>query len=379
MPLQGLRVVDLSLLAPGPYATRVLAELGAEVIKVEPPAGDLSRYMPPLVGDPPAGGVFHELNAGKKSVILDLKDDAGREAFRALVATADVLVDGFRPGVLARLGCDPEALMAAHPRLIYCAVTGFGLTGPDARRAGHDIGYLARAGVLELNGDAERPRTIGVQVADIGASLVAVSGICAALYERERTGHGRVVDVSLVESGRAFNALNLGFSKAGADVRRGDQLLDGSRPCYAVYATKDGGHLAVGALEPKFWFQFANAIGCPELANRGLDEGDLGAEVKAQVQAKLLERTRDEWTAVFRDVDCCVEPILSVEESEADAHLKARHAAGDHIRGPVRVSAWQDVGGPPPHTLTDAPAHGADTESVLRTLGLDDDLLQRLI
>jgi crotonobetainyl-CoA:carnitine CoA-transferase CaiB-like acyl-CoA transferase len=267
VPLTGIRVIDLTRLLPGPYATRLMAEMGADVIKIEDPkGGDYARWMPPLAGDPPTSSLFNELNRGKRSVTLDLKRPEAQEALRLLAAQGDVLVDGFRPGVLARCGCDPRELMAANSRLIYCAMTGFGLTGPDLDRAGHDIGYLARSGALALSGTAASPWVSAVQVADIGAALAALSGVLAALFERARTGVGQVVDISLAELGFAFGAANFGSLHGGRVPRRGQEVLDGSHPCYSVYRTRDDRFLAVGALEPKFWAEFVKAIGLPELA-----------------------------------------------------------------------------------------------------------------
>lgn len=418
--LHGIRVVDFSRLLPGPYATRVLVELGAEVIKIEAKeGGDYARWWPPLVGDPPVSGAFRELNAGKKSVALDLRDPGAVLALRSLIATADVLVDSYRPGTLAKMGLDPAALCAASPRLIYCAITGFGLTGPDAARAGHDVGYLARAGVLGLSGSPALPATLGIQVADVGASLVAISGILGALYRRERTGRGGFVDTSLVESGMAFGALTFGVAHAGEQVVRGDQLLDGSRPCYGVYACAGGGFLAVGALEPKFWRAFVEAIGLPHLADSGLDGGSQGAAVRAEVQAVLMTRTRDEWALLFRSVDACVEPVLSLEEAERDPHLRARGATHPRgfVRGPIRVgdappmrrSSVGTTGSPPPlvggaaalppafdpafadgiddddrgeptrDILADAPGLGDHTREVLASLGLPEAEIARLL
>lgn len=381
MPLSGVRVLDLTRLLPGPYATRLLAELGAEVIKVEDPkGGDYARWYPPLTGEPPMGGIFREVNAGKKSVALDLKKPEALEGLRALAKTCDVLVDSFRPGVLARLGLDPKALMDEVPRLIYCAITGFGQTGPDKDRAGHDIGYLARAGALDLCGPPERPVVPGVQVADIGGGMSAVAGILAALYEREKTGKGRVVDISLTEGAMAFAATWFGALHAGHQPKRGDEMLDGSRPCYGVYETKDGKFLAVGALEPKFWANFLTALELPELLASPLDGGKAGEEAKAKVQAKLREKTQAEWTKIFRDVEACVEPILSMEAAEQDPHFQARnskHPEGP-VRSPIRVTDWQTLGHNPP-PIGPPPNLGADTEAVLRQAGLPEDLLEKLL
>ena len=378
MPLSGVRVVDLTRLAPGPYATRLLAELGADVIKVEAPAGgDYTRYTPPVTGDPPTSGVFRELNHGKRSIVLDLKRPAAQLALRRLIATADVLADGFRPGVLTRLGLDPKALMEAYPRLIYCALTGYGLTGPDASRAGHDLCYCARAGVAGLIGPADHPAVAGVQMADMGAGLAAVAGISAALYEREKTNRGRVVDISLAESALAFNALNFGVLHAGQVPGRGREILYGSRPSYSVYRTADDRFLAVGALEPKFWLQFLATIGLPELADASLDAD---GEARDKVQARLREKTRDEWVDLFRQVDCCVEPVLDLDEVEKDAHMAARQITdpGGMVRSPIHVTDWAALPAPA-RPLHASPDLGADTESVLREAGLDDNDLAALL
>ncbi len=372
--LSGIRIVDLSRLAPGPYATRLLAELGADVIKIEPrDGGDYARWWPPLVGEPPTGFIFRELNRGKQSVALDLKTKEALDALEALIARADVLVDGFRPGVLARLGLDPERLQCEHPRLIYCAITGFGLTGPDAQRAGHDIGYTARAGTLAMSGTALTPATLGVQVADFAGALTAVSGILAALFQRTRTGRGQTVDVSLTESAMAMGAINFAMVDAGAEFERGNGLLDGSRPCYSIYETKDGRHLAVGALEPKFWQAFVDAIELPHLSVSGLDEGEAGAKVRAEVQARLLEQPLEHWRTLFRRVEACVEPVLSPEEALEDPHWRARAGSG---AGYVASALRLGVSGDP---LSAAPALGEHTQSVLEAVGLAPSQIARLL
>jgi len=367
-PLSGVRIVDFTRLLPGPYATRVLAELGAEVIKVEAtPGGDYARWWPPLAGDPPISTAFRELNRGKKSVALDFRDRRAQAALRSLALTADVLIEGFRPGTMAKMGLDPVALMAERPRLIYCSLTGFGLTGPDAERAGHDVGYLARAGALGITGPASAPMVMGIQVADVAGSWVAISGIMAALLSRATTGRGGIVDVAMMEAALGFASLAFGALRGGERVVRGAELLDGSRPCYSVYQTKDGRFLAVGALEPKFWEMFARAIDLPHLVPCGLDTGESGRVARAEVQARLNERTQAEWTALFRDIDCCVEPVLEMSEVEADAQLKARGAFVDgYAASPLRIQPTFQA--PIARaTLSEAPSLGQHTEEILRS------------
>ena len=379
-PLHGLRVLDLTRLLPGPYATRQLAELGAEVIKVEDPTGgDYARWYPPLMGEPPASGIFRELNRGKKSVALDLKRPEAQQALRILAGTADVLVDSFRPGVLARLGLDPAALMQAHPRLIYCAITGFGLTGPDAGRVGHDLTYQARVGALAMGPTAARPGLGPLQLADLGGALVAVSGILLALYERERTGVGKVVDTALSESALAFASVYFGKDLAGEPPRRGEEMLDGSRPAYTLYETSDGRWLAVAPLEPKFWSAFLAVVELPHLALSSMDGGRQGAAVKAEIQARIGSRSAEEWAAAFAGVEACAELVRDVGEARRDPQLVARGAlrpAGS-CRSPIRVGAWSALE-LPPAALPESPALGADTQEVLRAAGVPEALLEAL-
>lgn len=379
MPLSDVRVLDLTRLLPGPYATRMLAELGAEVIKVEDPnGGDYARWYPPLSGDPPIGGIFREVNVGKKSIALDLKRSEAKQALQILIASCDVLVDSFRPGVLKRLDLDPQALMEASPQLIYCAITGFGQTGPDRGRAGHDIGYLGRAGVLDISGPKEQPVLGGIQVADIGGAMAGFAGILAALYERERTGKGRVVDVSLYESAQAFGAAAFGVHHAGQEIRRGQEMLDGSKPCYGIYRTKDDRFLAVGALEPKFWANLLMVLELPELMGNQLDDGPSGEAAKAALEKKFSEKTLGEWTAVFREVEACVEPILTLAEAEQDPQFVARHDRAGVVRSPVRVRDWETLDDPP-QKLTDAPILGADTRKVLEEAGVSAAVIDALL
>lgn len=379
-PLSGIRVVDLSRLLPGPLAGRLLAELGAEVIKIEHPAGgDHARAYPPLCGDRPAGGLFRALNFGKKSVALDLKSEDGRTALAALVASADVLLDSFRPGVLTRLGLDPEDLTARHPRLIYCALTGFGLTGPDAGRAGHDLGFVARSGGLASGGPPDGPVPLGVQIGDVGGGLTAVAGILAALYGRERTGRGAVVDTALLEAASAFSVGAFGQLRGGT-LARGEQVLGGSRPCYAVYPTKDGAFIAVAALEPKFWRAFVAVLGVSQLEDAAFEGGAAGARARARIAEVTQTRTLAEWTDAFREVDACVEPVQEPAAYETDAHAVARNAfySDGALRSPIRLGSFGDLERVP-ETPPAARALGADTEAILREAGVSPEVIRRVL
>ncbi len=356
--LEGVRVVDLSRLLPGPLATRWLAELGATVVKIEDPSGgDMTRWVPPLLSDPPHSGLFDVLNANKRSVALDLREEAGRAALRALIASADVLFDSFRPGVMERFGFGSDAVRSEFPSLVVASLSGFGI-GPDRARAGHDIGYMARAGALHGSGESVPV----VQSADVGGSLSAVAAIALALYKRERTGRGSILDLSLSDAALTFGAMAWGKLRAGGTVTAGDELLDGSRPCYSLYRASDG-HLAVGALEPKFWSAFCAAIGREDLTNSGHDGGEAGRAARTEVQGVLLERTRAEWTRLFREVEACVEPVLTPSETLSDPHHLERGVVDGS--GAVR-SPWTRRS-----ALGPAPRLGEHTASELRATNLD--------
>lgn len=326
LPLAGVRILDLSRLLPGPFATLVLADLGADVVRVEDPqgGGDWLRWLPPLDGE--QSPAFHALNRNKRSIALDLKRPEGVEAFLRLAARADAVVESFRPGVLDRLGAGYAALRERNPGVVLCSISGFGQDGPYALRAGHDLDYCAVAGVLATNGPPEAPVPLGVQVADVaGGAWPAVAGILAALLRRRATGEGAHVDVSMTEGALAMLALPLGIAAArGSAAPRGRGMLDGGSACYGVYRTRDGRFVAFGALEPKFFGAFCQAVGRPELAERQL-EGD-GAGPRAELEAIFGARTRDEWAAFAAEHDVCLAPVLEGDEPRADPHLAARGA-----------------------------------------------------
>ncbi len=387
MVLEGLKVLDLSRLLPGPYASLVLADLGAQVDKVEDPnGGDYLRQMPPQAGEHSA--MFVALNRNKRSITLDLKRPEGAQALRRLVRGYDVLLESFRPGVMDKLGLGYAALAEENPRLVYCAISGFGQTGPDRGRAGHDLGYIARAGVLGYGGRADgEPAMPGVQVADVGGSLFGVIGILAALHERNRTGRGRFVDVSMTEAATAFLHMHLGarlvMGAEGRPLRRGVETLNGGYPCYGVYRTQDGRYLAVGALEPKFFSAFCAALGRPELLESAYDTGEAGARAQAEIAEALAQRPLAHWVELFRGLDVCVEPISEGDELLADPQLQSRglfvraHDAVlgrevTHLRTPLRMD---DV----PFAPKPAPLLGEHGEEILREAGFSDEEIAQLL
>ncbi|HTE50629.1 MAG TPA: CaiB/BaiF CoA-transferase family protein [Kofleriaceae bacterium] len=325
-PLGGVRVLDLSRLLPGPFLTMVLADMGADVVKVEDPrVGDYLRQIPPSkVG---MSGRFLAVNRGKRSLALDLKATSGREAFLRMVERADVVVETFRPGVMDRLGVGWGALSARNPRVVLCSISGYGQDGPYVDRAGHDLNYLGLAGVLAMGGAAGgAPAMPGVQIADLaGGALWGATALLGALVGRERTGRGAHLDVSMTEGALALLAAELGNVDSGAaSPTRGRSTLNGGLACYGVYEAKDGKYVSVGALEPKFWLAFNRAIGRRE------DLSELAApparqeQVRAEVQAILRTRTRDEWTEILAAHDCCCEPVLEMDELRAHPLHRAR-------------------------------------------------------
>lgn len=385
-PLQGLRVLDLTRLLPGPFATLLLADLGADVIKVEEPqGGDYARHFPPLGHK--MSGIFAALNRDKRGIALDLKRAEGRDVLLRLVATADILVESFRPGVLDRLGLSWDVLHAANPRLILCAITGFGQDGPLAERAGHDLNYLAIAGLLGLTGQDTTVVQPGIQAADIaGGALYAVIGIQAALLQRHTTGLGQRVDASMTDGAAGLGIMvHARQHLDGKPVSPGGDDLAGGRLCYRTWCCADDRWLAVGALEPKFWGALCNAVGRPELMPLGYAEGARRAQAEAQIQLLFASKTRDEWITLLADHDVCVEPVLSPEEARRHPHAQARGLFGSHLHPREKTEFFHQFPNPgllpdhrPPAQVRPAPVLGQHTHEVLIEAGYDLDGISAL-
>lgn len=374
-PLSGVRVLDLSRLLPGPYATMVLSDLGAQVDKVEDPkGGDYLRVMPPHVDG--MCTTFHVLNRGKRSVVLDLKKPEGQQALLALVPRYDVLVESFRPGVMARLGLGYDQLRDRHPGLVYCAITGYGQDGPLADRAGHDLNYLARAGLLAHMGPEDRPPQVpGVQIADIGGGgLFAVIGILAALQRRQRSGEGGFVDISMCEGSLAFTVFGLMSHLGGMALPRGAGMLMGGIAPYQTYETSDGRYVTLAALEPKFWMAFCAGAGI-EAGMDALAPGPHQAQWKAKLTDLFKQKTRAEWEAFAEQHDCCLEPVLGPDEVLTDAQHAAR---GVFVEGPGGLPQPTTPAGQP-LAGAKAPAQGEHTAEVLREAGFDEASIARLL
>ena len=321
--LAQIRVLELAQYLPGPYAGQILADLGAEVVKVEPPAGDPMRAVPPLDGD--GVSAFYKLvNAGKTVLRLDLKDAAGQAAFTALVEKADALVESYRPGVFARLGFGAEALRQINPRLVHCALSGFGQTGPAALRAGHDINYMALAGGLATSGTEGRPVGAHPPTADFASGMQAALTVVAALLRRERTGQGASIDTSIAETVLGWQALVLTAAlRSGHEPGRAAARLNGGAACYQVYQTADRRFVTLGALEAKFWANFCRALGREDWIGRQwepMPQEALVVEVAALIGAKPLAH----WERLLAEVDCCFQAVLDPAQVPDDPQIQAR-------------------------------------------------------
>lgn len=355
-PLAGVRVVELAGIGPGPFAAMQLADLGADVVRVDRPGGAGLGIDPR----------YDLMNRNKRSVLLDLKSDDGPARLLDLVERADVLIEGYRPGVAERLGVGPGECLERNPRLVYGRMTGWGQDGPLAQRAGHDIDYIAVAGTLSMFGDAGRPPTVPANLVGdyAGGSLYLVIGILAALqHARTPGGTGQVVDAAIVDGAAHLTTMIHAMSAAGGwQDRRGANLLDGGAPFYGNYETADGEYMAVGALEQRFYDEFIDLLGIRDdvPARKDFARWD---ELRAAVTARFKEKTRAEWTAVFQDSDACVAPVLSLREAPAHPHLVARGTFTDHagITQPAPAPRFSAT----PTSVRSAPAlPGADTERI---------------
>ncbi|MFC9612165.1 CaiB/BaiF CoA transferase family protein [Streptomyces sp. NPDC056938] len=356
-PLAGVRVVELAGIGPGPFAAMLLADLGADVVRVDRPGGA------GLAIDPE----YDITNRNKRSVIIDLKADGGPARVLDLVAKADVLIEGYRPGVAERLGVGPDACHARNPRLVYGRMTGWGQEGPLAQRAGHDIAYIALTGTLGMIGKPDEPPTVPANlVGDFaGGSLYLVVGILAALHHARDTGAGQVVDAAIVDGASHLAAMIHGMLAAGGwQDRRGSNLLDGGCPFYGTYETSDGQYMAVGALEQQFYDEFIALLGIDGTAPARKDLARWG-ELRDAVAARFKSRSREEWTAVFEGSDACVAPVLSLREAPGHPHLAARGTFTDHggITQPAPAPRFSAT----PTAVRSGPAQpGADTAGVAR-------------
>ena len=373
-PLDGIRVLDLSRLLPGPYASHILASFGADVIKIEKPGeGDYMReYLPQTQG---FNATFLTINRGKRSISLDLRKPAGQEVFRALVERSDVVLDGFRPGVMEKLGLGYEALSEVNPKIIYAALTGYGQTGPNAQQAGHDLNYLALSGMLDLLGDGEGvPLVPGIQIADVAAgALPTVIGILLALQHRNKSKAGQLVDVSMFDSLLGLMPVQIAnYTATKRRPKRGQERLFGRYACYNIYPVRNGRFMVVAALEPKFWAALCKAIDREDLIQDQYVEGHAQDILIAELTRIFQKKQVDEWMEIFVDVDACVTEVREISRSVQDDHA-AQRGLITPIRGKdgevyEQLGVFPKLSDAPGYIAGDAPLRGQHTRQILRSL-----------
>lgn len=371
-PLHNTRILDLTRLLPGAVATMLLHDLGAEIIKVEDPhTGDYARLMPPLIDG--MGAFFRSSNAGKKSLAINLKSPQGQAILHRLVTTADVLIEGFRPGVTARLAADCDTLRAINPRLVYCSLSGWGQSGPYAPLSGHDLNYIARNGVL---GAGLQPATPGAQVADVSGAYVAVMGILAALLKRHATGAGDYLDVALSEAAMPL-ALAAWVEAQTTPLDEGFVSLRGESACYRLYYCADGEPVALAAVEAKFWTSFCRAVEKPEWIAQQYERSRQPVLIN-EVAALFKSKRADEWSARLANADCCFSRVVTPHQLLNDPQIAARRMAGvdaagvPWMRSPIRLSGGSVARQP-------APAHGEHTVKMLAEMGYSTGEIERLL
>jgi len=389
LPLSDIRILDLTRLLPGPFCSQILADFGAEVIKVEDTGmGDYIRLAPPFhegeeaQAQGTASALFLSLNRNKQSIRLDLKSDGGRGAFLRLVETADVVLEGFRPGVMNRLGVGYETLIEINPGLIFCAISGYGQDGPNRDRAGHDLNYLAATGLLDMTGPAGGPPIqSATQIGDIGGgAMSAAIGIMAALFEKRSSGKGQMVDISMTDGALSWLALSSGrYFADGTSPKRGEVELGGSLACYLNYEAADG-WVSCGALEPKFWKAFCEGADRPDLIEHQFDRP--GSEGHGKAAEVFLTRTREDWKQFNDEHNCCIEPILTLGEALESDLFDQRGMVVEFDQpgiGPVR-----QIGNPiklsetPSREPGPAPAFGGDTARILTEAGFSQEEVDSL-
>jgi crotonobetainyl-CoA:carnitine CoA-transferase CaiB-like acyl-CoA transferase len=382
--LDGIVVLDFTRLLPGPFCTQLLANLGADVIKIEDPKlGDYMRSIPPIVHE--VSYPFLMVNRGKRSLVIDLKTPEGQEIVHKLARRADVVVEQFRPGVMARLGAAYDDLAMMNPKLVYCSFSGYGQTGPYKDLPGHDINFQALAGILSVTTgqDDKRPAIPGVPVADMASAFNAALTILAALRARDRTGRGEWIDVSILDTAVTLMVLGLARVLAtGEEPVPGETLLTGTFPFYSLYETKDGRWLAVAVVEPKFWIRMCELVGAPELSEKQFADGAERAVAAQTLAVRFRERTSEEWESLFMKEQLPIALVKRVSEVVRDPQVMARELLP--LIDVPDVGKLQVIAHPAKHAETDVrnparlPAKGRDTGEILKSLGYTGRQIQAL-
>lgn len=383
-PLHGIRILDLTRLLPGPFCSLMLADMGAQVIKVEDTTiGDYLRWQPPMVGET-QGLFFAVLNRNKQSIKLNLKPQEGKQIFAKLVESADVVLESFRPGRLDKLGVGYAAMREVNPRIIYCAISGYGQEGPYKDRAGHDLNYIALAGLLDLFGKKDgEPLMPPVQIADLTGAYLAAIGILAALVARATTGRGQFVDISMMDGVWPWLlSLLPRYWYDGTLLRRGEIHLGGAMPCYNIYECKDGQWLTLGALEPQFWATFCKMVGREDLMEHQRDTGADAEPTFAALRELFKSKTRDEWLAFFADADVCIEPMLTAAEAARHPQMQQRRMMVE-VEQPragklTETASPLKLGDIVQPRLEPSPEYGEHTEQILRELRYSDQEIDAL-
>ncbi|RME85383.1 MAG: CoA transferase [Planctomycetota bacterium] len=382
--LKEVKVIDLTRLLPGPYLTLMLANYGAEIWKIESVGeGDYLRNLPPEIA-PGYGSYYSFLNPNKKQIALDLKSQEGKNILLKMLESAHVLVEGFRPGVMQRLGLDYDSLKDDFPHLVYCSIVGYSSHTPLSSKAGHDLNYLAYSGVLDLMGSSEGPPQMpGIQIADLSGALFGLSAVLMGLYQQAKTGKGDYVEVSMMESAHCLLPFSVArYFASGEPPKRGQDILSGDLANYGIYETKDGKYMALGALEPKFWLAFCEALGEISL----LQENFLTPQGKANLKKKLrdifLQRTQEEWIRFAEKGDFCLTPVLNIKEALEKKELALNELyektgtppfqSFPFLKGPLHWKNFQPSIQNPPGKL------GQDTHFLLSSLGFTKEELEKL-
>lgn len=369
--LEGIKVLDLSRQFPGPYCTMILSDFGAEVLRIEDRRfqNDLNQW---------------DVMRNKRHMTLNLKTDEGRDIFTRLLRNADVMVEGFRPGAAARLGIDYESVKKIRPDIIYCSVTGYGQTGPYSHMAGHDLNYISFAGLLELNGEKDGPPVIPpVQIGDIGGGLNAAIGVLLALFNRERTGKGQYIDISMMDAAAGFMFIPFrNWRDMGVEMQRGNMALTGQFPFYSVYETKDGRYFTLAAVENRFWTRICRVMGCEQYSADQICMGERKEEIEGFLRSEFKKKTLEEWYQVFKDEDVCFAKVLKLSDLLNDPQAKARNIITEIETGSGEKKAT--IGtvvklSETPASFSRAPAvFGQHTEEVLAELGYSTEEIEKL-